>query len=192
MPALQASFNELQERLGSGGTSFSNAGDDPVFYLVFRPEEMLEVKRHLKLWTAKLKIDGWAVHRFSMADAVHEIFRSQALRDVWLESEAESPLDFAAINATLRDALMADDALKNALQQKLEQLAGQPHALLLVTDLEALHPYLRVGSIEQKLQGKFTVPTVLLYPGIRTGKATLKFLGIYPEDGNYRSTHIGG
>jgi len=61
-----------------------------------------------------------------------------------------------------------------------------------VTDLEALHPYLRVGSIEQKLQGKFTVPTVFLYPGIRTGKATLKFLGIYPEDGNYRSTHIGG
>jgi hypothetical protein len=192
MPSLQASFKELQERLSSGGTFFSNTGDDPVIYLVFRPEEMLEVKRRLKQWTAKLKIDGWTVHKFSMAEAVHEILRGQALRDVWMESEAEAPLDFAAINATLRDALMADDALKNALQQKLEELSGQPHALLLVTDLEALHPYLRVGSIEQKLQGRFTVPTVFLYPGIRAGKATLKFLGIYPEDGNYRSTHIGG
>jgi hypothetical protein len=192
MASLQASFKELRERLNSGGTSFSNTGDDPVFYLVFRPEEMLEVKRRLKQWTAKLKIDGWAVHKFSMAKAVHEILRNQALRDVWLESETEAPLDFASINATLRDALMADDALKSALQQKLEQLAGQPAALLLVTDIEALHPYLRVGTIEQKLQGRFTVPTVFLYPGIRTGKATLKFLGIYPEDGNYRSTHIGG
>jgi hypothetical protein len=192
MQSLQASFKELEERLGSGGSSFANTGDDPVFYLIFRPEDMLEVKRHLKQWTAKLRIDGWAVHKFSMAEAVHEILRSQALRDVWLQSEAECPLDFTAINATLRDALLADDSLKNALQQKLEKLRGQPHALLLVTDLEALHPYLRVGSIEQKLQGKFTVPTVFLYPGIRTGKATLKFLGIYPEDGNYRSTHIGG
>ncbi len=78
-----------------------------------------------------------------------------------------------------------------ALQQKLEQLGDQPHALLLVTDLEALHPYLRVGSIEQKLQGQFKVPTVFLYPGVRTGKSTLKFLDIYPEDGNYRSIHIG-
>jgi len=36
------------------------------------------------------------------------------------------------------------------------------------------------------------VPTIILYPGIRSGRTTLRFLGIYPEDGNYRSTHIGG
>jgi hypothetical protein len=191
MASLQASFEELRERLRSG-RSLSNTGDDPVFYLVFRPEQMLEVKNRLKQWTAKLKIDGWVVDRFSMVEAVHQILRNHELRDLWLESEADAPLDFDTINATLREALMADDSLKMALQQKLEQLGDQPHALLLVTDLEALHPYLRVGSIEQKLQGQFKVPTVFLYPGVRTGKSTLKFLGIYPEDGNYRSIHIGG
>ncbi len=191
MPSLQASFEELRERLHSG-RSLSNTGDDPVFYLVFRPEEMLEVKRRLKQWTARLKLDGWAVDKFSMAEAVHQIFGNHEFRDIWLESEAETPLDFEAINATLREALMEGDSLKMALQEKLEELSGQPHALLLVTDLEALHPYLRVGTIEQKLQGRFKVPTVFLYPGKRTGKSTLKFLGIYPEDGNYRSIHIGG
>ena len=65
-------------------------------------------------------------------------------------------------------------------------------ALILVTDLEALHPYIRIGAIEAGLQGKFNVPTVFLYPGIRTGKTRLKFLGFYPEDGNYRSLHVGG
>jgi hypothetical protein len=64
--------------------------------------------------------------------------------------------------------------------------------LLLVTDLEALHPFLRIGAIESQLQGKFHVPTVFLYPGVRTGKTRLKFLGFYPEDGNYRSVHVGG
>ena len=191
MASLQASFDELRERLRSG-RSLSNTGDDPVFYLVFRPEQMLEVKRRLKQWTAKLKIDGWVVHKFSMIDAVHEILQNHELRDIWLLSEEDAPLDFEAINATLREALMADDSLKKALQQRLEQLGGESHALLLVTDLEALHPYLRVGSIEQKLQGQFKVPTVFLYPGIRRGKSTLQFLGIYPEDGNYRSVHIGG
>jgi hypothetical protein len=191
MASLQASFDELRDRLQAGRT-LSNTGDDPVFYLVFKPEEMLEAKRRLKQWVARLKIDGWSVHTFSMAEAVHEILGSHTLRDIWLESEAEAPLDFESINATLREALMADDALKNALKQKLDELAGESHALLLVTNLEALHPYLRVGTIEQKLQGRFTVPTVILYPGVRAGKSTLKFLGIYPEDGNYRSTHIGG
>lgn len=191
MASLQASFEELRGRLRSG-RSLNNAGDDPIFYLVFRPEEMLEVKRRLKQWTAKLKIDGWAVHRFSMIDAVHDILRKHELRDIWLESEADAPLDFEDINKTLREALIADDSLKSSLQRRLEELAAEPQALLLVTDLEALHPYLRVGSIEQRLHGRFTVPTVFLYPGIRTGKTILRFLGIYPEDGNYRSVHIGG
>jgi Domain of unknown function (DUF1788). len=63
---------------------------------------------------------------------------------------------------------------------------------LLVTDLEALHPYMRIGAIESQLYGKFHVPTVFLYPGERTGKTRLKFMGFYPEDGNYRSVHVGG
>jgi hypothetical protein len=62
----------------------------------------------------------------------------------------------------------------------------------MITDLEALHPYLRVGVLEQKLSGKFTIPVIILYPGVREGKATLRFLGFYPADGNYRSIHFGG
>ena len=51
---------------------------------------------------------------------------------------------------------------------------------------------MRIGAIESQLQGKFHVPTIFLYPGERTGKTRLKFLGFYPEDGNYRSVHVGG
>ena len=82
--------------------------------------------------------------------------------------------------------------LGRRLAEKLQSLAGSTNTVLFVTDIEALHPYLRVGVLEQQLQGRFTVPTVFLYPGVRDGKTTLKFLGIYPADGNYRSVHIGG
>ena len=191
MESLQQSFDELRQRL-KRGRSLNYVSDDPVFYLVFRPEEMLAAKKRMKQWTAKLTLEGWHVHTFSMADAIKEIFQPNDLRDLWLMSEEDDPFDFDAINKTLADALLADDTLKNRLDEKLQALTGEEDAILFVTDLEALHPYLRVGSLEQKLQGRFTVPTVILYPGIRAGRTTLRFLGIYPEDGNYRSVHIGG
>lgn len=76
--------------------------------------------------------------------------------------------------------------------KKLSKFEGQENTILLVIDIEALHPYMRIGAIESQLQGKFTVTTIFLYPGERTGKTRLKFLGFYPEDGNYRSVHVGG
>lgn len=51
---------------------------------------------------------------------------------------------------------------------------------------------LRIGAIEDQLYGRFHVPSVFFYPGERTGKTRLKFLGFYPDDGNYRSNHVGG
>lgn len=190
MVSLQQSFNELRNLLVRG-RSLSPFGDDPIFYIVFSPKLMLEVKRQLKVWEAKLKHDGWNVHVFSMADAIDGILKNHDLRHIWLESEKESPFAFEDIKKTLAEALCENDALKNKLQKKLESLKNEEKTVLFVTDLEALHPYLRIGAIEQKLQGSFFVPTVFLYPGTRVGKSTLKFLGIYPEDGNYRSIHIG-
>ena len=191
MDSLQQNFDELRRRL-KHGRGMDHASDDPVFYLVFKPEEMLTVKRRMKQWVAKLNIEGWKVHIFSMVEVVHQIFRNNDLRDIWLDSEQDAPLDFDSINDTLADVLTRDNTLRNELEGRLKTLKGQADTVLFITDLEALHPYLRVGTIEQGLQGRFTVPTVVLYPGKRSGRTTLSFLGIYPEDGNYRSIHIGG
>jgi len=194
MASLRDNFDQLFQRLRQG-RGISNTGDDPVYYLVFPPHEMLEVKRQIKEWEAKLKIQGWTMETFSMAEAIHDIFQANEFRDVWLTNEADRSFDaesLTTIKDTLSDVLLSGDALLNKLLAKLESLNGRAQTALFVTDLEALHPYLRVGSLELKLQGKFCVPTVFLYPGIRDGKTTLRFLGIYPADGNYRSVHFGG
>jgi hypothetical protein len=194
MASLRDNFEQLFQRLRQG-PGLSNTSDDPVYYLVFPPDQMLEVKRHLKEWGAKLKIQGWTMETFSMAEAIQEIFQANEFRDVWLASEMDRSFDPESvhnINETLSDVLKSGDALTARLLAKLQSLEGRPQTALFVTDLEALHPYLRVGSLELRLQGKFCVPTVFLYPGIRDGKTTLRFLGIYPPDGNYRSVHFGG
>ena len=106
-------------------------------------------------------------------------------------ADSKAPQQWGKTNKALANAL-TNGSLQNRLEEVLQELEGQPNTILLVTDVEALHPYLRIGSIESQLQGKFHVPTIFFYPGTRTGKTQLKFLGFYPEDGNYRSVHVGG
>lgn len=194
MQPLKESFEELRQRLRLG-RGLSDTGDDPVFYLVFHPRYILEVKRLMKEWKAKLKNEGWTAETMSMADTVHEMFRDYIDRADWLEDETNHQFDRESLEnlkAAQKSVLEMGDTLKKRIQDRLEQLAGRQKTALFITDVEALHPYLRVGVLEQQLLGKVAVPMVVLYPGIREGLTSLRFLGFYPPDGNYRSLHIGG
>jgi hypothetical protein len=190
MSSLKADFNELIERIRNG-REFGHASFEPLYYLVFSPSQIIDVKRHMPAWVAKLQNDGWSVHIFSIAENVLEILENVSIRRIWLTADGRSPTEWDKTNQSLANAL-SNGALQKRLETKLTDIKTEPNAVLIVTDLEALHPYMRIGAIESGLQGKFGVPTVFLYPGERTGKTRLKFLGFYPEDGNYRSVHVGG
>lgn len=194
MQLPKESFEELRQRLRQG-RGLSDTGDDPVYYLVFHPRYILEVKRLMKEWKAKLKNEGWSAETLSMADTVHELFRAYIDRSDWIEDETNRQFDLESLEnlkAAQKSVLEADGSLKNRILERLAQLAGRKKTVLFITDVEALHPYLRIGVLEQQLLGKVTVPMVVLYPGTREGVTSLRFLGFYPPDGNYRSLHIGG
>ncbi|ETX04773.1 BREX protein BrxB domain-containing protein [Candidatus Entotheonella palauensis] len=190
MSSLKADFNELLERIRHG-REFGHASFEPIYYLVFTPQHIPDVKRQMPAWKAKLRQEGWEVKVFSIAEAVADILGHAPLRQIWLNADRKAPLEWERTNRSLANTL-SRGALQTRLEAELQSLEEQPKALILVADLEALHPYLRIGAIESQLQGKFHTPTVFLYPGLRTGKTHLKFLGFYPEDGNYRSVHVGG
>jgi hypothetical protein len=191
MPSLRDDFDALRERLRHG-RELSNAGFEPVFYLVFPPSQILDVKRETPNWVHRLRQEGWDVSVLSLAEQIEQILGNDPRRALWVMADRQMPTDWKRTNDSLANALTVGDRLLARLDDELQAKAGQERGLLLVTDLEALHPYLRIGSLESRLIGKFTIPTVFLYPGVRTGKTRLKFLGFYPEDGNYRSVHIGG
>jgi len=190
MSSLRADFNEVLARI-KAGRAFAHASFEPIFYLVFSPEQILEVKRQMPAWTARLKNDGWRVHTFSIATEINQILAAAPLRKIWLAADSKVPLQWEKTNKALANAL-SKGVLQNKLESVLGKLETDSRNILLVTDIEALHPYMRIGAIESQLQGKFKIPTIFLYPGTRTGKTRLKFLGFYPEDGNYRSVHVGG
>lgn len=191
MPSLTADFDELMRRVQTG-REFSHASFEPIYYLVFHPKEILEVKRQMAAWTARLENAGWTVKVFSVAQQIREILQNSPMRKVWLTADAKAPMDWEKTNKSLANALTGRDQLQKRLESFIAEQKGDPDAIVLVTDVEALHPYLRIGAIEAQLQGKFHIPTIFFYPGVRTGKTRLRFLGFYPEDGNYRSVHVGG
>ena len=92
---------------------------------------------------------------------------------------------------TIKEALTSKNGILEEFEKAYEIIRGKKRSAS-CKRCRVLHPFLRVGQIEAHLQGKFDTPTVFLYPGKRTGKTGLKFLGFYPDDGNYRSVHIGG
>jgi hypothetical protein len=190
MPSLDDDFNELVLRVQQG-RELNYASFEPVFYLVFPPSEIIAVKRKIPSWTSKLSHQGFDVVTFSIAEAIDDILQNDPRRSLWLQMDRKNPLDWDKANKSLANALSTPPKLQQRLEDVIVTAAQLPNGIVLVTDLEALHPYLRIGAIEGNIQGRFSVPTIFLYPGRRSGKTSLSFLGFYPEDGNYRSMHIG-
>lgn len=190
MRSATANFEELIQRVEQG-RDFAHASFEPIYYLVYHPSELIEVKRQLPAWVARLRQQDWSPHVLSLTDVVLDVCRSAKARPIWLRADSKAPQAWDRSNKALANALTQGE-LVSRVGEAIEAAGADEGGLLLVTDLEALHPYTRIGSIETQLYGRFVTPTVILYPGERTGKTRLSFLGFYPEDGNYRSVHVGG
>lgn len=203
MQSLKDNFETLRQRLGHG-RQLDSAGTEPIYYLVFPVTDILEVKRQTKTWVARLRNDNWNVELLSIAELISGLFQKNRLRKLWLESEKQiiqqaqqqcRPVDPREINKTLSKALSENSKLApemtDLLDAAVKKAESQPHGLLMLTDLEALHPYLRINTIEAYLSGRVHCPIIVLYPGLREGKTSLRFLEFYPPDPNYRSDHIG-
>lgn len=191
MQLLTEKFSELRQHLRAGVGSMKQTGFDPVYYLVFPAAEILEAKHMLPEMIAKLKLDGYKPEVLSLSETLNNWFKNHKLRALWQEGLRREGQSYEVFRRQFAQKLEKDRVLPNAVREKLDALSGAPNPLLLITDLESLHPFLHFSGIEQQLVGQFNLPTVVLYPGTRGSTYSLRFLGIHQENGNYRSIHIG-
>jgi hypothetical protein len=92
MSSLRADFDELMRRVDRG-REFADASYEPIFYLVFHPRDILEIKRLMLGWTARLRNDGWEVEIFSIAQQVGEILAAAPVRKIWIAADRKSSLE---------------------------------------------------------------------------------------------------
>ena len=188
MSSIDNDFNELRDKIAHG-RELNARSFEPVYYLVFPSSEILYVKQKQKNWAAKFRRDGYEVKTYSIAKTIEKILSDYPYLDLMVQQESQPGSTLEQYREAIREVI--EEKISNGMKESLENLAESKNGLMLVTDLEALHPFLRIGTIEAKLQNQFSAPTVFLYPGKRSGQTALKFLGFYPEDGNYRSIHVG-
>jgi hypothetical protein len=191
MQSLDDNFNELRDRIKQG-REMNFVSFEPIFYLVFHPSQTLEVKKRHRSWLGRLRKDGYNVTTFSIAKVIDEIFNKSKFRDLTLSGESSAGENLTLYGSSIENMILQEDPIHERLQAAIEEANTKAKGLVFVTDVEALHPFTRIGVIEAKLQNQCNVPLVIAYPGVRAGKSSLKFLGFYAEDGNYRSVHVGG
>jgi hypothetical protein len=197
MDQLEQSFDDLRRAL-THRSLLVDQGEDPVFFLVYNPEDSLRMYRRMGELVKALHHDGWHPRQFDLGERLeHHITGHQDYGFILqgLREDRDDPDVVAQVYQSVRQLLQdGPDAtvVEGWVAAEIDAAAREPAGLLMIYGLELLHPYLQIGYVEQKIQGHVTCPVVVLYPGKRTSAFGLRFLGFYPPDGNYRSRHVGG
>ncbi len=185
---LEAAFENLRQRLSSP-EALNPAHSDPIFYLIYPPGQILTVRRLMPIWIARLRNEnGLNIETLSLSEVMWDIIDASGRWDAWLEIEPD--YDQEEVNKAVSDVLRQGNALVNRVAERVS--TPRDNTVLFITDVELLHPYTRTRPIENHLNNKVKVPTVIFYPGRRVGQYGLHFLEFHPLDSGYRSPLIDG
>lgn len=200
MSSFPERIDELIRLLGSNASAVDARQGDRVYNFHYTPHEWTQFRQHLHTIEKRIKDQGFTPHLVSFADICLEIFQSSPIYAAQVKMEAMGDFPHEMRNKALYSILSGGNPgaplteqspIVAAIISKIQEAAGLDNGILILTDTETIHPLFRVSAFEQILQGKFTVPTVICYPGVRGNIGdNPSFLGFYKSDGNYRSHHI--
>ena len=161
-------------------------GSAPIVYLVYQPEDAITLRNIVDTFLRpKADFYGFKAHFVSMGDLVDKYINNHDYRDIWTDPSVEETEMYNSI----KQEIVNDEYFENSIITLQEELSTEPDSLLVLRDVEMLHPFYMMGVIENKIYNKIKVPTLVLYPGETQGTAR-SFLGVYNQDGNYRSINF--
>ncbi len=200
MSSFPDRIDELIRLLGVPASAVNARQGDRVFNFHYSPKEWTQFRQQLHVIEKRVKDQGFAPNIVSFADICLGIFQASPMYATQVKMEAMGEFSHEMRNKSLYGILAGGNQgapltehspIIAGLTFKIEETAALDRGILILTDTETIHPLFRVSAFEQILQGKFTVPTVICYPGEKGSMGdNPSFLGFYNSDGNYRSHHI--
>ncbi|WP_373707969.1 BREX protein BrxB domain-containing protein [Kaistella sp.] len=170
--------------------ALDHGGGKTICYLTFPNSRIQYVKQKLNDgWLDIVRHKGLSPVVLSIHKVLKDFFQTDDYRIEVGKDASDSEDEMRELFDSLGNNLKEQEIIENAILSKQEDIKEIVNGVLVITDLEAIHPYTRFGPIEQKIYNRIEVPIIVMYPGEMTGSA-LKFLEFYPEDGNYRSKHF--
>lgn len=167
-----------------------HSGDKRICYLTFPIENIMTLKKQMGTFRSMLNHYNYDYQELSLGNLVHEFLLNNKRRDNWKPFEiANDIFDITGFYSALGNTVKASKLIENEILSTQAVLKNKNKPLLILTDLEGLHPFTRFGPIEQSIYNQIEIPMLVFYPGNIIGNS-LQFLGFYPQDGNYRSKHF--
>lgn len=187
---LDNKFKSILEYLENPGSNH-HTGDKLVCYLTFDTDQILEVKKKIANWLSLAKGYGFTCSNLSISEVLNQFFLNNPRRNKWLIPDTDDGIGSVSdfFKDDLGSMIVENQVIEKSVLQVQEVLLTQIKPLLIITDLEAIHPFTRFGPVEQNIYSDIKIPLIILYPGTING-SSLEFLGFYPQDGNYRSKHF--
>lgn len=188
MELLNNKLKKIIEDLDSPNTG-QHSGDKNICYLTYPFQSILEIKNTTHNLISLLKHADYNVSVLSIGELIYDFIKNNPRRDTWMNfSIVEYKDEMTEFFKSLGSTIIENEIIEKAILAKQEEIKDQKKPLLLLTDLEGIHPFTRFGPVEQNIYNSIEIPIIILYPGVLSG-SSLEFLGFYPPDGNYRSKH---
>jgi len=188
MELLNNKLKKIIDEMGSPNRG-QHSGDKNICYLTYPFESILEIKKHTPTLISLLNHANYSVSIVSVGEIIYDFIKNNPRRDNWSNfSMIDYKDEMTEFFKNLGSTIIENEIIEKAILEKQEEIKNQIKPLLLITDLEGIHPFTRFGPVEQNIYNAIEIPIIILYPGVLSG-SSLEFLGFYPPDGNYRSKH---
>lgn len=185
MQLYEQKFENALAYLQSPGV-LNPTGDKPICYVTYDVEDFIEVRSLIDTsLKPKAMYYGYKLHTLSMNDVIQGFIRNNEFKDLYWSGDVPEKDMFESIQTEIN----ASKYIEQRILEEQEKFKDEDNPLLVIKDLEVLHPFSKIGAIENSIYPKIQIPIIILYPGSAQGTART-FLNIYTMDGNYRSKNF--
>ena len=165
----------------------------PFALFVYPPTAEHEFRREAAMLATRVEHkSGRKVHLISMAELVRSAIREAfppdggSLFDAERSFREEDPeRRLERLQGQMEQLLSEFSPLPTMIEQRAMGLDPEEHVLFL-TRVGTLFPAYRAGALLESLTGAVRVPTVLFYPGSRSGTNSLRFMDSLDAVHSYR------
>lgn len=167
-------------------SKLSPTGNSPIVYITYQPEDVFTVRGLLNTYLApKVEYYGFTPHYISLNAIIDDFITKHEYLDIWTDSSVTEEEMYESIKQEIARSRCIEKGIL-AIQDKY--MDGE-HPLIVIKDVEMLHPFYMMGVIENAIYNQVKIPMLVLYPGENQGTAR-SFMGVYNQDGNYRSINF--
>ena len=162
-------------------------GDKPIVYVVYDPSDAIEMENILNsVIMPKVKFWGFkTIDVIRMGKVIDEAIKSSKNLKWYSSDRFKEKMLFKGIAKEITDS----KCMSNIILDKQKELTEKEKPLIIISELEMLHPFERIGSFENDHYNDIQVPMLILYPG--TSKVFARsLLSVNEMDRSYRSKNF--